>query len=515
MNSLRPHAVAVALAGAGVTLAVVPAAVAADPPSVRHLRPAEGPVGTTVTLTVSGFTDSSPADVAFTGTAPPVVTQVSSSSTLSVQVPSGAATGPVTVSQGAASASSSKPFTVTVPTTVGATVSGQSVVWPQPVTVNGSINDANGAVSGAWLHVQGRHRGAKQWRDVPGEPARQSNKSGAASWQIKPARATSYRVIFGGNRSDAAGASPRTQTVAVAPRLRLHVGRDVPQLEPVTLTGDVSPTLRGAIAIQRRSGKTWHTIAKTKPHRGDFASTVHFDKLGALHLRAVRASDAEHAAGTSAIAKSRVVHRTLSEGDTGADVTRVQRRLAHLHYDVGGVTGDFGFDLLHAVTAFQKVQGLPDDGQVGSSTWAALDHPRSIHLRHPITGADAVEVNLAKQVVLLEKNGKVWRIVDSSTAGGYYYTDSEGASEKAVTPTGHFTVQYKVDHWVHSSLGYLYRPSYFTNTGYAIHGETEVPSYPASHGCVRITVPAMDRYYAFFYDGQSVWIYGNPPPGHE
>ena len=41
----------------------------------------------------------------------------------------------------------------------------------------------------------------------------------------------------------------------------------------------------------------------------------------------------------------------------------------------------------------------------------------------------------------------------------------------------------------------------------AIHGEPEVPSYPASHGCVRITVPAMDRFYAKLVNGESVWIY--------
>ena len=60
---------------------------------------------------------------------------------------------------------------------------------------------------------------------------------------------------------------------------------------------------------------------------------------------------------------------------------------------------------------------------------------------------------------------------------------------------------------VTAKLGVLYRPAYFNNSGYAIHGEPEVPSFPASHGCVRITVPAMDRFYSKLVVGTSVWIY--------
>ena len=53
----------------------------------------------------------------------------------------------------------------------------------------------------------------------------------------------------------------------------------------------------------------------------------------------------------------------------------------------------------------------------------------------------------------------------------------------------------------------LYRPAYFNNTGYAIHGSPSVPAYPASHGCIRITNPAMDRYYETLTVGVPVSIY--------
>jgi lipoprotein-anchoring transpeptidase ErfK/SrfK len=49
-------------------------------------------------------------------------------------------------------------------------------------------------------------------------------------------------------------------------------------------------------------------------------------------------------------------------------------------------------------------------------------------------------------------------------------------------------------------------PVYFYR-GYAVHGMTSVPAYPASHGCVRITVPSMDRMWSSLRVGMPVGIY--------
>ena len=43
---------------------------------------------------------------------------------------------------------------------------------------------------------------------------------------------------------------------------------------------------------------------------------------------------------------------------------------------------------------------------------------------------------------------------------------------------------------------------------FALHGEGSVPPYPASHGCVRITIPAMQRLYGSLYIGMTIYIYG-------
>jgi lipoprotein-anchoring transpeptidase ErfK/SrfK len=188
-------------------------------------------------------------------------------------------------------------------------------------------------------------------------------------------------------------------------------------------------------------------------------------------------------------------------------VTALQAYLHRLHYDVGRISGSFGFDTSHAVVAFEKVQSMSRDGIVGPAVLKRLTAPRVPHLRHPFAKAAGVEVDLTHQVLLYGVAGQVRRIFDTSTGGGYTYTGSDGQPHQAITPTGHFHIVYKRDGWVTSDLGQLYRPAYFNYDGYAIHGETDVPSYPASHGCVRITVPAMDRFNAKLPVGLSVWIY--------
>jgi peptidoglycan hydrolase-like protein with peptidoglycan-binding domain len=66
--------------------------------------------------------------------------------------------------------------------------------------------------------------------------------------------------------------------------------------------------------------------------------------------------------------------RPIREGDRGAAVEDVQRRLRVLGADIGpsGVDGVFLGATLAAVRAFQREYGLDEDGSVGPTTWAAL-----------------------------------------------------------------------------------------------------------------------------------------------
>ena len=103
-----------ALAVAGAEVVVEPAARALAPVVVVFL-PLTGPTGTSVTITGTGFADSSVANgVAFNGT-PATSFNVDSDTQITATVPAGATTGPVTVIDGEGTGTSAVDFVVTPP----------------------------------------------------------------------------------------------------------------------------------------------------------------------------------------------------------------------------------------------------------------------------------------------------------------------------------------------------------------------------------------------------------------
>ena len=161
---------------------------------------------------------------------------------------------------------------------------------------------------------------------------------------------------------------------------------------------------------------------------------------------------------------------------------------------VGPIDGSFGSQTYHGVVAFQKVNSLVRDGIVGPQTWAALARPVIPRPRRWLS-ASSLEVNLTRQVVYLARQGVVLRILDASTG-----------KAGTPTPTGNFSILRRIDGWRQSPLGLLWRPNYFSG-GYAVHGSTSVPAYPASHGCARVTIPAMNRLWPLLRIGMPVSVY--------
>ena len=62
----------------------------------------------------------------------------------------------------------------------------------------------------------------------------------------------------------------------------------------------------------------------------------------------------------------------LEVGSSGADVTKVQKKLIQWGYLSGSADGKYGEKTRAAVTAFQKKNGLTADGRVGPRTAAAM-----------------------------------------------------------------------------------------------------------------------------------------------
>lgn len=214
------------------------------------------------------------------------------------------------------------------------------------------------------------------------------------------------------------------------------------------------------------------------------------------------------AADPSAAAPSTVsAGPVLRRGDKGAAVLAVQNRLGALGYWLGTPRGVYDDNTVHAVTALQKAAGLSRDGVLGAKTRAAL--AAGVRPTARTSTGHAIEVDLKRQLLLVVDDGKVGVILDTSTGSGAWYRSPGGTLAHATTPVGSFSPTWRVNGWHTAPLGHLYRPIFFHPRGIAVHGYTSVPAYPASHGCVRVTLAAMDLIWSrnLMPNGSTVRVY--------
>ena len=194
----------------------------------------------------------------------------------------------------------------------------------------------------------------------------------------------------------------------------------------------------------------------------------------------------------------------LQLGDMGPAVMALQMYLSSLGYWVGVPDGTFGDSTQQAVWALQKAAGLSADGVVGPKTAAALEagvvpKPRS-------TSGYVVEVDLQDDLLMVINAGKLLHTLNVSTGGGYTYTD-QGVTSVAITPSGVFHIYNVINGLDVDSLGELWRPRFFVG-GFAVHGESYVPPFPVSHGCVRVSDEAINWIWAanIMPIGTEVWV---------
>ena len=181
----------------------------------------------------------------------------------------------------------------------------------------------------------------------------------------------------------------------------------------------------------------------------------------------------------------------------GGETARVQQRLFDLGFWLSAADGDYGLTTKQAVMAFEKYMGFEADGKVDQRTADALT---TMTLR-PIARANSgtlVEVDKAKQLLYFVIDGRTDWILNTSTGNGEEYieedknTPGEMITGISDTPSGlHKVNRERPEGWWEGDLGEIYRPKYFIG-GVAVHGSNSIPNYAASHGCVRVSVPAMD-----------------------
>ncbi len=257
--------------------------------------------------------------------------------------------------------------------------------------------------------------------------------------------------------------------------------RLVVQVEPPLPGGTLRTTLV-------RNGKAVG-VRKVPIERATVRTSMKVLKPGLYHYR-VAAIGPDNAPGRDRTRSLSPSLQALGEGSRGIAVKLLEKRLMNLNYHLDGADQVYDYRTSDAIRAFNKVNNRPRLGNVDEGTLRAIGNPFT-----PRPAAKGpkfhIEVDQTKQVLYVVRKGKIDDIIHVSTGAGYATRDG-------------------VFHFHRKLAGYsgnrLYYPSYFDGLR-AIHGWPEVPTYNASHGCVRVPYWTAQWIFGLTEIGDEIRIY--------
>jgi lipoprotein-anchoring transpeptidase ErfK/SrfK len=289
----------------------------------------------------------------------------------------------------------------------------------------------------------------------------------------------------------------------------------VPQPAPAPQPGTMQLTVTSPVAVHGRpyvlSGRTVTVAGRVKPyvagqrvrvristpHRKPTVVRTRIRKGGKFQVRfrtrraVTYTIYARHAAtAEQALFAAKGAVGVVSPGQRMA-VVLLKQGLRALGYPAGNgpaVTAK----LERSVLAFRKTNTLARVYAVDRHIYEMVFAGRGgFKLRYPTAGKH-VEADISRQVVVLADKGKVVAT----------YPTSSGAPG---TPTilGHYHFYLKAPG---TNAKGMYMSNYFIR-GYAIHGYPSVPTYNASHGCLRVPNADAVAIFNWITVGDSIWVY--------
>jgi peptidoglycan hydrolase-like protein with peptidoglycan-binding domain len=284
---------------------------------------------------------------------------------------------------------------------------------------------------------------------------------------------------------DLAGAHGSPRFAFAGDRLRLSgtVRPFVPGQSVVVAVREAgAPARRLRLSIVRAAGG----------QEGAFRLRLRAGRPGRLRVDVSHSATTGMAAFSAPVLSARVLPAAMGQGARGQGVWFLQRRLAELRYAVP-LSGIYEAGTANAVVAYRKMLGMERVSVTGDGVIAALERGRGrFTVRFPRDGKH-VEADLSRQVLAeIEPRGRVRAI----------YTTSSG---KPSTPTvlGRYQVYLKTPGT--NSEG-MVDSNYFVR-GYAIHGYAEVPTWAASHGCLRVPIDDAAAIFGWVQVGTIVDVY--------
>ena len=262
------------------------------------------------------------------------------------------------------------------------------------------------------------------------------------------------------------GGQPTKRLRYTAPGARLFIeGRSAPFVPGQDAFLDVYR--RGRLVESRRA-----PIARAGPG-GLAAFRLKVRRRGTIRLVVRHAATPQQGQFRSRSVRVRTVVWRAGQGARGRRVLLLQRGLRKLGFAVP-VTARYDGGTGRAVLAFRKVNRLGRDGYATTRVYSLVLRGRgAFRPRFPRAGRH-VEFDWSRQVLALVNGARARRVYHAS-------------SGKASTPTVFGTFRFYRKEPGTNSHG-MVQSNYFIG-GYAVHGYPSVPSYPASHGCIRVPIP--------------------------
>jgi peptidoglycan hydrolase-like protein with peptidoglycan-binding domain len=297
----------------------------------------------------------------------------------------------------------------------------------------------------------------------------------------------------------AAAQDPSTEPAAGAAGYQLKRGiatqkmRYFAPAQEVVLRGRVKPPVPGEVlTLYAIRGKDASKKVRRKVRAGGrFEFRFKVGRPGVVRLVIKHRASAVQRAFRTRSRKITVADWQAGAGERGLKVLLLQRALLREGFATP-VTGYYDDATSRAVLAFRKTNEMGRDGYAVKEVFAMLMRGEgSFKLRYPKAGKH-VEFDWSRQVLVLARGGRPYRTYHTSSGapatptvfGSYrFYLQTPGTNSKGM---------------VHSS--------YFIG-GYAIHGYPSVPSYPASHGCLRVPIPNALAIFEWIDIGDPIFTY--------
>ena len=280
--------------------------------------------------------------------------------------------------------------------------------------------------------------------------------------------------------------------LGVRPVLRTHLVAKT-LFAPAHLVVRAKPTSGVKLHFVVLGNKGTQLVAHRRwAHAGNLV--VPFAANGTQLTAYVSGSIGDGPSGSAKPARLTIDTSALGPGSHGSAVLGLERRLESLTYHQDVLSETWSEQTSDAVLAFQKAEGLPRTAVADRPTLARLA-TATVPKAHFGGKGLHIEVDKTRQILQLVRDGRVTGTLHVST----------GATGN--TPVGHWSVLWKAP-YTHTWLGpaILFRTMTF-HGGFAIHGFSPVPAYPASHGCVREPMWAANWTYEQTPVGTAVDVY--------